>query len=318
MAYQYIFGPVPSRRLGLSLGVDLTPHKTCTLDCVYCECGKTTHLTLEPRNFFPLEPLKKELAGFLSNSPRLDYVTFSGAGEPTLHAGIGDMVRFIKKGYHQYKLALLTNGTLLYEKEVREKLLEIDLVVVSLDAGSEETFLSINRPHPHLQFQKILKGLYSFRREFKNQLWIEVFMVPGMNTTDHELLKIKNKLPAIQPDKIQINTLDRPGTEPWVASLDKASLDKVSACLKGAEVITAPCTREAKPVGEKIFHQLFATIRRRPCTSQDISRMLGINDSETMNYLNLMLKNNQLKTIQMHRGTFYTVNDDIKGQLNNT
>lgn len=313
MAYQYIFGPVPSRRLGLSLGIDLTPHKTCTLDCVYCECGKTTHLTLEPKLFFPLDALKEELTSFLSCAPKLDYLTFSGAGEPTLHAGIGDMVRFIKREFPQYKLALLTNGTLLYEKKVRKRLLGVDLVIISLDAGTEDVFNRVNRPHPLLDFHNVLKGLSIFRGEFKNQLWVEVFMVPGVNTSRQALLDIKSQLPGVQPDKIQINTLDRPGTEAWVSSLDKPTVDRVSAYLKGAEVIPAPsCTKQARPAGEKILHQLFATIRRRPCTAQDISRMFGIDDSETMGYLNLMLKNNELKTIQLNRGTFYTVNNDIE------
>ena len=310
MTYQYIFGPVPSRRLGLSLGIDLTPHKTCTLDCVYCECGKTTHLTLTPEEFFPIDILKKELTSYLSESPRIDYLTFSGAGEPTLHAGIGDIIRFIKNEFPLYKLALLTNGTLLTDKLVRNSLLEIDLAVISLDAGSKEIFDSINRPHPHLDFYNTLNGIACFRKEFRNQLWAEVFMVPGLNTSQQALKDIKDQLPRISPDKVQINTLDRPGTETWVSSLDPAVLNQVSAYLKSAEVIQAPRSKKAEPAGEKMLHQLFAAIRRRPCTSQDISRMLGIDESEAREYLDLMLKNNKLKTIQMDRGTFYAVSDD--------
>ncbi len=315
MTYQYIFGPVPSRRLGLSLGVDLTPHKTCTLDCVYCESGKTTHLTIQPTPLVDLNIVKEELVDFFASEPVLDYVTFSGAGEPTLHDDIGNMVQFLKTRFPRYKVALLTNGTLLYEKDIVRSLLDIDVVIASLDAGTEKGFNQMNRPHPRLHFKQVVEGLISFRKIFKNQFWIEVFIVPGMNDTEAELKPIKQILSRIKPDKIQINSLDRPGTESWVAPLDPVALEKISVFLKGAEIIKAPCTRDAAPGRGGMSDQIYAALKRRPCTSEDISRMFGIEVVEAEEYLHLMLKNNLLKTIKLHRGVFYTVKNDAVKQL---
>lgn len=194
MANQYIFGPVPSRRLGLSLGVDLMPHKTCSLDCIYCECGETTHLTLTPKEYVPLADVKQELTSFLAESPSLDFITFSGSGEPTLHSGIGEMASFIKTKYPRYKLALLTNGTLLGREDVRDRLLDIDVVVISVDAATRPVFRKINRPHPGLVLEDIVSGLVAFRKVFKKNLWAEVFLVPEVNTSREELSRVREAL----------------------------------------------------------------------------------------------------------------------------
>ena len=194
----YIFGPVPSRRLGRSLGVDLVTHKTCTLNCVYCECGKTTRLTLKRNPYVPGDDLRKELGRLLSTEPALDFITFSGAGEPTLNSDIGEIIRFIKTDYPQYKVALLTNGTLLYQPEVRAQLFGADLIVASLDAATETTFLRINRPHPELEVSQIIDGLAVFRKQFAKSFWIEIFIVPGVNDNESELEKIKIGVPWIK------------------------------------------------------------------------------------------------------------------------
>ncbi|MBW2366363.1 MAG: radical SAM protein [Deltaproteobacteria bacterium] len=314
MAYQFIFGPVPSRRLGLSLGVDLMPQKTCSLDCVYCECGKTSHLTLEPREYIPLTPIIEELSDFLSTRPALDHITFSGYGEPTLHSGIGEIVQFVKGNFPQYKLALLTNGTLLVRKEVRRAIRAVDVVIVSLDAGTEATLKKINRPHPRLTLKDLMAGILSFKREFENQLWLEVFLVAGLNDDDEQLALIRDQIRRVKPDKIQLNTLDRPGTESWVQPIDASGLKHAAQILEQTELIDAPSDNDAHPVDLKeLPERIVATIRRRPCTVQDIARMLGVSREAVLQQLYPMEKAMNIQAIQMPRGVFYSISDTVGG-----
>ena len=157
--YNYLFGPVPSRRLGISLGVDLVPHKTCSLNCIYCECGRTTNLTIERKAYVPTETVLAELKTFLEPKPKLDYITFSGAGEPTLHSGIGEIVKFLKTNFPNYKIALLTNGTLFYQPELIKEVKSIDLILPSLDAASDLVFRKLNRPFPKLHIETMIEEL---------------------------------------------------------------------------------------------------------------------------------------------------------------
>lgn len=303
--YRYIFGPVPSRRLGLSLGVDLVPHKTCSLDCVYCECGRTTHLTITPDTYVPLAPVKQELTDFLSRSPDLDYITFSGSGEPTLHSGIGEMAEFIKASFPEYRLALLTNGTLLGREDVRSRLLAIDVVVVSVDGGGDDAFQRINRPHPGLSLGDIEGGLISFRKIFKNSLWVEVFLVPEYNTSQEELARIREVLGRVHPDKIQVNTLDRPGTEDWVSPVKKEALERAASFLQNAELIPSAGDRRSRGKADDLADRVLAAVQRRPLTLEDISRMLGIDTSEAFRHIQRMEREKIVKRIEMPRGIFY-------------
>jgi len=304
-AKPYIFGPVPSRRLGLSLGVDLMPHKTCSLDCVYCECGRTTHLTVSPEEYVPLAPVKEELAAFLSTSPELDHITFSGAGEPTLHRGIGEMTDFIKSNFPQYKLALLTNATLLGREDVRNRLLAIDVVIASVDAAGDEAFRRVNRPHPALVLDDIEAGLVSFRKAFKNSLWVEVFLVPGGNSSREELTGIREMLGRIRPDRVQVNTLDRPGAESWVVPMEKEDLERAASFLQTAELISSPDVGQIRGTGDELAGRVLAAVQRRPLTLEDISRMLGIETTEAFDQLQKMIRDKALKRLEMPRGIFY-------------
>lgn len=304
-AYRHIFGPVPSRRLGISLGVDLVMHKTCSLDCVYCECGRTTHLTVTPEEYVPIASIKEELTAFLSTSPELDFITFSGAGEPTLHSGIGEIADFIKVNFPQYKLALLTNSTLLCLEEVRNRLLAIDVVVASVDAASDEAFRRINRPHPGLSSGEIEAGLVSFRNVFENRLWVEVFLVPGVNDSREELSGIRKMLGRIGPDKVQVNTLDRPGTEDWVSPVGKNELEWAASFLQCAELIPSPCAHKAPGREDDLAGRVLAVIKRRPLTIEDISQMLGVEQAEALKQLRNMINDRLVKRIEMPRGVFY-------------
>jgi wyosine [tRNA(Phe)-imidazoG37] synthetase (radical SAM superfamily) len=189
--YKYIFGPVPSRRLGMSLGVDLVPHKVCSLDCVYCECGPTTKLTIDRKEYIPFEKVRRELEHYFAINPEPDYITFSGSGEPALNSRIGDVLHFIKENKPDVPVAVLTNGTLFSDKQVRDELLDADVVLPSLDAASELSFCKINRPHHELNVGDYLKGLYDFRNEYKGKIWLEVLIIPGYNDSKENLILLK-------------------------------------------------------------------------------------------------------------------------------
>jgi len=210
--YKHLFGPVRSRRLGISLGVNMIPFKTCSLDCVYCECGATTVLTTERKEYIPTDSIIAELDHYLGTNPQLDYVTFGGSGEPTLHSGLGDIINHLKKNYPQKKLALLTNSTLLYDSKLRADIAKCDLVVPSLDAVSDDIFYKINKPEASLDCAGIIKNLIVLSKKFKGQIWLEIFILPGVNDTDKEIALFKEAIAAINPARVQLNSLDRPGT----------------------------------------------------------------------------------------------------------
>jgi wyosine [tRNA(Phe)-imidazoG37] synthetase (radical SAM superfamily) len=262
-------------------------------------------LTVSPEEYVPLTSVQNELAAFLSTSPELDHITFSGAGEPTLHSGIGEMVDFIKSNFPRYKLALLTNSTLLGREDVRNRLLAIDVVVASVDAAGKEAFQRVSRPHSTLSIEDIVAGLVSFRDVFQNSLWVEVFLVPGVNNSLDELSGIRKMLERIRPDRVQVNTLDRPGTETWVAPMETEEMERAASFLQSAELISLPVVRETRGTGGGLADRILAAVQRRPLTIEDISRMLGIEKAEALEQLQRMTNAKVLKRDKMPRGTFY-------------
>lgn len=239
MKYRYLFGPVPSRRLGLSLGIDLFTEKTCTLDCVYCECGATRALTRARKEYVPTGEVIAELDHFLQSRPALEHITFAGAGEPTLHRGLGRIIRHLKDHHPGYKVALLTNGTLLSDPRVRAEILPCDVIVPSFDAVSPPLFMKLNRPACGIGSDTLLAGLRDLRGEYRGDLRLEIFLVPGLNDTDAEIAKLAAAVERIKPDRVQLNTLDRPGTEAWVAPLPAARLRELAARFPGPVEIAA-------------------------------------------------------------------------------
>lgn len=309
MKYKHLFGPVPSRRLGMSLGVDLVPHKVCTLNCVYCEVGKTTIHTLERKEYVPVWEVQDELTHLLSQEPELDFITFSGAGEPTLNDGIGEIISFIKDNFPQYKLALLTNASLLWQKEVREDVKAVDLILPSLDAVSPEAFEKINHPVNGITAEKIISGLIEFKQIFSGEMWLEVFIVPGINDNKSELKLLKHSIGKINPTKVQLNTLDRPGTESWVAPKTEKEMKKIQKYFKPlpAEVIAKFRSHgHFLSFSQDVENQIFETIRRRPCTVTDLSEMLGIPESEVNKYIKELIILKKIFPERRERGVFYS------------
>lgn len=307
LQYKYIFGPVRSRRLGISLGIDLMPHKTCTLDCAYCECGKTTKLTMKRKAYVPTEAVLAELAAYLGSRPELDYITFSGSGEPTLHSGIGEIIRFIKSEYPMYKVALLTNGTLFHLPAVRDEVSCADLIVSSVDAAEKESFDTINKPHPKLRLEEMLEGLRLLRERYPGQLWIEFFVVPGINDDDAELGKVGAIAKSVSADRIQINTLDRPGTDDWVAPAGKEALARIAARLSDAEAVGPAAASRRERITGKVAPRILSTVRRRPCTIEDLAQSIGIRSAEVEACMATLLEEGRVVKKEMARGVFYMI-----------
>jgi len=310
--YKYIFGPVPSRRLGMSLGVDLVPHKVCSLDCVYCECGPTTKLTIDRKEYIPYEKVTKELAHYFKNNPDPDYITFSGSGEPTLNSRMGDVLRFTKEKKPNIPVAVLTNGTLLSSKEVRKEIMDADIVLPSLDAAIESSFQKTNRPHYSLILNQYIKGLQNFRDEYKGKIWLEVFIISGFNDSKEELIAFKDAFLQIQPDIIQLNSLDRPGTIENIRAATRNELKSIVDFWKldNVEIIAAAINRKKIPAyREDTETAILETIYRRPCTVSDLAQILGRNTNEVNKYLDVLEAENKIKSKRQKRGLFYQKNN---------
>ncbi len=219
----FVFGPVPSRRLGISLGVDVIPPKTCTLDCIYCEAGRTRRLTKRRRAYVPAAEVVRQVGAALRKGGRVDWITFSGCGEPTLHSGLGGMIRAVKR-MTRIPVAVLTSGTLLSDPRVRRALRDADLVVPSLDAGSARVFRQINRPHPSLRLSRVAEGIARFRRRFPGRLWLEVVLLKGVNDSPRELARIAALAARIRPERVQLNTAVRPPARVNAKPLDAGGL----------------------------------------------------------------------------------------------
>src|ERR1035437_696237 len=204
---KHVFGPVPSRRLGRSLGVDLVPFKTCSYDCIYCQLGRTTRKTVERKEWVPMDAVLDELKRKLTCRP--DYITLSGSGEPTLHSRLGEIIEHIQ-AMTAVPVAVLTNCSLLWQAEVRDEVALADVVLPSLDAPDPERFEFINRPHPDITFERLLDGLAAFRREFSGKYWLEVMLLGGYTSLPPQIRQLAEWTRRIQPDKVQLNTAARP------------------------------------------------------------------------------------------------------------
>lgn len=238
---KYVFGPVPSRRLGQSLGIDPVPLKTCNWNCVYCQLGRTRPVINERKNYFSPEDIVAQVRGSLElHKPgEIDWVTFVGSGETTLHAGLGFMIRQVKSLTH-LPVAVITNGSLLYLPEVRRELAAADAVLPTLDAGNARLYQKINRPHPEISFERIKEGLSAFRKEYQGKLWIEVMLIRGLNDTEAALREIAEILERIQPDEVHIVQPTRPPAESWVLPSTEEGLLRSRAILGNIARVVDP------------------------------------------------------------------------------
>ncbi len=301
-----IFGPAPSRRLGYSLGIDvISPQsKLCTLDCVYCQVGPTPTKTLERGEPVPTALILKEIDQALPKAG-IHYVTFSGSGEPTLHKNLGKLIDRVHERC-KTPVAVITNGTLLDRPDVQRDLVKAELVVPDLDAVSPEVFERINRPHPGLKLDRMIKGLIQFRQMFKGQLWVEVMLVKGINDSPVELLKIKGVLDQVNPDKIHLNTVLRPPAETWAEPLTVVELDRIAAMLgpRAMSVGLPPPKHTGSLGGENLEQEVFELIQRRSVTLADLVDSLGLHKDVAQDILDRLIRDKRIKRV-VHGGVSY-------------
>ncbi len=310
--YKYLFGPVPSRRLGMSLGIDLVPKKVCSLNCVYCEVGETTKLSLNRMEYVKYDKIIAELKQFMSSPPKVDYMTFSGYGEPTLNNRIDEVLGHIKQSYPEVKTAILTSGALLADKQLRTEILASDVILPSLDAASQAVFEKINRPNPNLKIETYIQGLVDMRKEYKGSIWLEVFLLKDYNDSPDELMLLKEAILKIKPDTVQLNTLDRPGTVSGLKALTNEELQTVANNwnIPNVEIIASASKRTSlESFNTDIEATILTTIARRPCTLDDLHQILGIHVNEINKYLGTLELNNKIRSVELERGLFYELSD---------
>ena len=300
----HLFGPVPSRRLGRSLGVDLIPPKTCPYHCIYCEVGPTTCQTRQ-RFSYQTEAIIEELADYLKDpGVRPDVITLAGSGEPTLNLGLGRIIREIK-AMSPIPVAVLTNGALLYLPEVRRELAAADVVLPSLDAARAETYAAINRPLPELSFESLLDGLTSFRREYRGRIWLEVMLLKGLNDTEAELALLRRALAEIAPDRIQLNTAVRPVVEAAALPLDRQEMEAAASYLGGPVEIIASFSRADIAGGQCPDEDFVAMLSRRPMTAPDLAQALGLPLAQVEARLNHLKASGRISFNRYHDQEFY-------------
>ncbi|MBN2810012.1 MAG: radical SAM protein [Deltaproteobacteria bacterium] len=309
----HIFGPVPSRRLGLSLGIDLVPFKTCTLDCIYCELGQTATPVTERAEYVARQDLEEEIAGYFARAGRsadekaakLDYITLSGSGEPTLNTALPHVIALLRQKT-QTPIALLTNGTLFTDPQVRREAAAADVILPSLDAVSPACFARVNRPASGLDIKKIIAGLVALRQEYRGQIWLEILFCNGLNDTPREISLLQEAAAAIKPDKIQLNTVVRPGALPEARTVSPDFLKEILPAFGPQAEIIAPFARDRDPASDptQTVENILATLKRRPCTKKDIEEALGLKTVEVIKTIELLLAQGRIKSLE-HGGEHY-------------
>jgi len=304
-----IFGPVPSRRLGMSLGVDIVPMKVCSYDCIYCEVGKTTLKTLERREYVSERSVARALERYFGQGEQeaLDYVTFSGSGEPTLNSAIGSLIRKVKE-LTDTPVAVLTNGSLLYMEDVREDLAAADLVIPSLDAVTPDAFSKVNRPADGMDLETIIEGIRKFAQEFRGEIWLEILLVRGINDSMEHAAVLADAARTIRTDKIQLTTVARPSGTSRVEPVDGDKLVEIAKLFTGNVEIVADFNRHENPAyNEERGEQIVKMLRIRPMSVQDLSASLGIHPNEVVKYLDQLSRDHKVREERFDGRSYFTL-----------
>jgi len=328
--HSFVYGPVPSRRLGLSLGINIIPFKTCTLDCIYCQCGKTTKKTLERRSFFPINDIlaavrsairgrgqgvkesRNPVQALESSNPRilepLSFLTFSGEGEPTLNKDIGRIIRRLKREF-SIPVAVITNSTLLTDPQVRRDLYAADLVVPSLDAADQRNFARVDRCHRDLRAADIIEGLKLFRRGYRGKMWLDIMLVKGVNDSVEHVVALRKAAWEIKPDRVQLNTVVRPPAEKSAGPMSRDDLEQIQY-LFGPNTDIVGETKDkglrTKNLGPaRPDEAIAATVQGRPVTKLDLVCSLGVAPREVEAALHRLLRAKRIKQVEFRGKTFY-------------
>jgi wyosine [tRNA(Phe)-imidazoG37] synthetase (radical SAM superfamily) len=302
--YKYLFGPVPSRRFGRSLGVDLNPYKICSLDCVFCQLGRTTEKSVTRQEYVPIDMVISELEEWLKRDGSADYITLSGSGEPTLHSRFGEVLEFIRSE-STIPAALLTNGTMLHLQEVRDAASLANVVKVSLSAWDQASYGWVNRPHPHLRFDHLIEGQKAFRAQFKGQFWMEVFLIGVMNSIPADVRKIAALAKEIGPDRIHLNTAVRPPAEDFATALSNERIEELTHLFKPTAEIIAEFKEKRADHIQANEETIFSMLKRRPCKAEQIADIFGMHFNEVSKYLSNLIRTDQIRAERKGTTVYY-------------
>lgn len=303
----YFYGPVPSRRLGFSLGVDLIPTgKICSFDCIYCQVGKTTRKTIRRFSYVKLDNFNRELKEIIDKHPKIEYITIAGSGEPTLHKSLDKIILNIKKiTQNKIPVCVITNSSLLYRKDVRKELGQADLIIPSLDAVFQKVFARINHPHKKINLEKIIEGIIKLRREFKGEIWLEIMLVGGVNDTLKEAKKLKEIIEKVSPDKVQLNIPVRPP----VSMLTLPSFERVKEIKRiiggNVEILSRVSSDKQVRLVKEVDKEILKYLKRRPATFKDLTSSLGISSKGTRGVLDILLKEKKIKEVMFHGSKYF-------------
>lgn len=315
---KYLFGPVYSRRLGRSLGIDLLPPKICSLNCVYCEVGPTTNLTCERKEYVPTADILKEIDQFIASGDGgrpVDVFTLTAMGEPTLHTGIGRIIAHLKEKTDK-PVAVLTNGTLFFDPQVRAELSRADIVIPSLDAARPESFARVNQPAPGVNLEQVIEGLALFCGEFKGEVWLEVLLVRDMNDSVEDFAALKEAVRRIQPTRIQLNTVARPPMDGRARPVTREKMEQAVAMLSdgyGGRVdnlvdfqAIEKNSQQGKPSRETLAGEIAAMLQRRPCPVEEIDKALHVEDLDlTRKCVQMLVQDGRVEKIVHNNKEFY-------------
>ncbi|MDI9570896.1 MAG: radical SAM protein [Pseudomonadota bacterium] len=313
--FKYVYGPVPSRRLGRSLGVDLVPFKTCAYDCIYCHLGRTTEKTVERKEYVEIDAIGAELERKLGHGPAPDYIGLAGSGEPTLNLRIGDLIDRIKSRF-RIPIAVFTNSALLGRIEVQDAILAADLVIPSLDSGDESTFQRVNRPHKDVSFPAMVDGIAAFVARFTGEVWLETLLIEGITDIPAATERLIAQIRKIRPTRVQLNTSSRPPAEEFARPLSRRRLEELQVLFPGAVDIIGPekgnehDQPESLPAGEG---EVLELLSRRPCTVGDVARGLSMHETEALKLLLGLVATRKVYTTTALGHRFYAINRDDAG-----
>ncbi len=307
-AYRHLYGPVPSRRLGRSLGIDLVPHKICTYDCIYCQIGNTTEKMVVRKEYVSVREILEEVGRFLKEeNSSIDHLSLAGSGEPTLHSKIRSIIEGLKK-ITSIPVAVITNGFLLCEPEVREDLLQADIVLPSLDAVSQEVFVRINRPPSGVSIEKVIEGMVEFRKGYKGQIWLEILFCKDVNDGKEELMGMKKVVDRIQPECVHLNTVIPPPSEKWVVPLNQKEMEKIQTFFGEKASIISEFDRHPSSLLEKdIKEEILKILGRRPLSLSDLSKGMGIPQNELDKYIKPLTQEGKIKTRIFSGSVYYEI-----------
>lgn len=303
--YKHLFGPLMSRRFGRSLGIDLCPMKTCSYDCIFCQLGRTKEKTIKREEFFPLEAICNEIAHWLQTDGHAEYITLAGSGEPTLYSRFGELIDFIHSKT-DIPVLLLSNGSLFWQREVREAASKVDVVKLSMSVWNQDLFEKINRPFQKVTFERMIDGEIKFRTEFKGKLILEVFLLAGINAITTDVRRIAKFTNQIRPETIHLNTVTRPPAESFACSVDKEKIERFSVIFTPSAEIPAEVSGSAllnKNIDEE---KIFDLIRRRPVTLKQLADTFGAHPNEIAKITGKFLRASKIIIGNEHGENYFT------------